>query len=147
MWSHHRAGTQLTPVVSTVNSAVLSACSAIGASSGVPGVTVVAVGVSAGDVGPAPVGVEHDLTSLGGTASTSSTGASLPGKGGVSLGSDSTGLLSAGGSEERERSEGEVPVHGRCCEKNRCWMLRLSGRGRMSYIEASWSTLLHFLGT
>jgi hypothetical protein len=95
---------QLTGVVSTINSAVLSACSAIGASSGIPRVAVVAVGVSGGDVGPTPVGVEHDLTRLGGTASTSSTGTSLPRQARVRLGGDSTGLLSASGSEERERS-------------------------------------------
>lgn len=85
---------------------------------------------------PTPVSIERDLAGLGGAAGTSCTSASLPRKTGVGLGSDSTSLLGAGSSEERERSESEVPVHGCCCEKNRCWMLRLFGRDKMSYIEA-----------
>jgi hypothetical protein len=114
---------QSTRVVSTINSAVLSASSTVGARSGVPGVAVIAVGVSAGDVSPAPVGVEDDGARLSGAASASSTGASLPGKLGVGLSCRGANLLSAGGSEERERCESESPVHGCCCKMNRCWIL------------------------
>jgi len=103
---------RLTRVVSTFNSAVLGASSTIRAGSGVPGVTIVAVGVSGSDVSPAPVSIKGDLAGLGGAAGASSTSARLPRKTGVGLGSDSTSLLSAGSSEERERSESEVPVHG-----------------------------------
>jgi hypothetical protein len=112
---------ELTRVVGTINSAVLGASGSIRAGSGVPLVAVVAVGVSSGDVNPAPVGVEHDGAGLGGAASATSARASLPGELGVSLGGHRASLLSAGGSIEREGSESERPVHG-CCvvERKRC---------------------------
>lgn len=103
-----------TRVVSTIDSTVLGAGSAIRAGSRVPGVTVEAVGVSAGDVRPAPVGVKHNGARLCGAAVATSAGAGLPGHLGVSLGLGSAHLLSAGGPEEGERSEGECPVHCDC---------------------------------
>lgn len=106
---------RLTRVVSTVDGAVLCASRTVRASSGVPGVAIVAVGVTAGNVDPAPVGVEGDGTGLGGTASASSASACLPGQLGVSLSGDSASLLGADSAEERERSESERPVHGCCC--------------------------------
>lgn len=113
---------RLTSVVGTVNSAVLCASRTIRASSGVPGVAIVAVGVSAGNVDPTPVGVEGDGTGLGGAASASSASACLPGQLWVSLSSDCASLLGADSAEERERSESESPVHDCCCLLNRCWM-------------------------
>jgi hypothetical protein len=114
---------EITLVVSSVNRAVLSARSTVRASSGVPGVAIVAVGVSASDVGPPPVGVEHNGTLLGCAAGTTGASASLPGELRVGLGSDCADLLSAGSSEERDGSESESPVHGCCSERTvvGCW--------------------------
>jgi hypothetical protein len=112
-----------TRVVSTINSAILCASSTVGARFVVPGVAVIAVGVSARDVSPAPVGVEDDGARLGGAASASSASASLPGQLRVGLGCRGANLLSAGGSEERERCKSESPVHDCCCKKSCCWML------------------------
>ena len=101
-----------TRVISTVDSTVLGASAAVRASGGVPRVAVKAVGVSVGDVGPSPVGVEHNGTRLVGAALSAGTSASLPCHLRVCLRCLFANLLSAGGSEERERSEGECPVHG-----------------------------------
>ena len=60
---------------------------------------------------PAPVGVQGDRTSLGGTAVATSTGAGFPVELGVSLSGGSADLLSADGAQESERGESERPVH------------------------------------
>lgn len=60
---------------------------------------------------PAPVGIERNGTLLGGAAVSTGTSASLPCQLGVCLCCRCASLLSAGGSEERERGEGECPVH------------------------------------
>jgi hypothetical protein len=123
--------TGLTRVVSTIDSAVLGASGTVRASSGVPGVAVVAVGVSASDVGPAPVGVKDNRTRLCRAASATGASACLPGQLGVSLRGHRASLLGAGGSEERERSESERPVHGCCCREENCFrMLRKPSDGR-----------------
>jgi hypothetical protein len=101
-----------TRVVGTVDSTVLGASAAVRASSIVPSVAVEAVGVPAGDVGPSPVGVECNGTLLAGAALSTGTSASLPCHLGMCLRCLFANLLSAGGSEEREGSEGECPVHG-----------------------------------
>jgi hypothetical protein len=62
-------------------------------------------------VSPAPVGVENDRTSLGGTAVATGTSAGLPVELGVSLGCGSADLLSADSAQESERGESERPVH------------------------------------
>jgi hypothetical protein len=132
--THVRHHIGLTRVVSTVDSAVLGAGSTVRASSGVPRVAVVAVGVAAGDVGPAPVGVKDNRTRLCRAASATGTSACLPGQLGVSLRGHRASLLGAGGSEERERSEGERPVHGCYCEENCCRMRKPSdGRADVLY--------------
>jgi hypothetical protein len=91
-----------TRVISTVDSTVLGASAAVRASGGVPRVAVKAVGVSVGDVGPSPVGVEHNGTRLVGAALSTGTSASLPCHLRVCLRCLFANLLSAGGSEERE---------------------------------------------
>ena len=101
-----------TRVVSTVDGAVLGAGSTVRAKAAVPAVACVAVGGAAGGVGPSPVGVEHNGTRLVGAALSAGTSASLPCHLRVCLRCLFANLLSAGGSEERERSEGECPVHG-----------------------------------
>ena len=101
----------LTRIVGAVNGALLRASVTIGTEGGVPGVAVVAVGVSTDVVGPAPVGVKHDGSSLGGTAVATSASAGLPVDLGVSLSLRCADLLSADGAQEGERSEGERPVH------------------------------------
>jgi hypothetical protein len=131
---------QLTRVVSTVDSAVLSASGTVRASSGVPGVTVVAVGVSTGDVGPAPVRVKYDRTGLGGAAGSASASACLPGQLGVGLRSDRASLLGAGSSEEREGSKSERPVHGCCDEEDCCRILREFAEGRAYVLYSSVAT-------
>lgn len=103
-----------TRVVGTVNGAVLGARSSISAVLRVPGVASVAVGVAANVVSPSPVGVEHNGAGLVGAAVAASARAGLPGQLGVHLSSAGADLLGAGGSKERERSDGEVPVHVDC---------------------------------
>lgn len=103
--------TRLTRVVSTLNGAVLGAGDAVGAERSVPCVAVVAVGVSANVVSPAPVGVKDNRTSLGGAAVATGTSAGLPVKLGVGLSRGSADLLSADGAQESERGESERPVH------------------------------------
>lgn len=104
-------GIQLTRVVSTINGTVLGASGAIRAKSSVPCVASVAVGVSANVVGPAPVGIKNDRTSLGGTAVTTSAGAGLPVELGVGLSCGGADLLGADGAQEGERGESERSVH------------------------------------
>ena len=91
-----------TRIISTVDSTVLGASAAVRASGRVPRVAVVAVGVSTGDMRPAPVGIERNGTLLGGAAVSTGTSASLPCQLGVCLCCRCASLLSAGGSEERE---------------------------------------------
>jgi hypothetical protein len=88
-------------------------------------------------VGPAPVGVKSDRTRLGSAAGPAGTSACLPGQLGVGLRSDRASLLGAGGSEERERSESERPVHG-CCDEENCWrMLGEFSEGRTYVLYSS----------
>lgn len=101
-------------VVSTINGAVLGASHAIRAGSGVPRVAIEAVGVSAGNMGPTPVGVKNNRSRLAGAAVTTGPSASLPCHLGMSFSLRGTNLLGAGGPEEGERSEGECPVHLDC---------------------------------
>ena len=70
---------------------------------------------------PAPVGVEHNGTRLVGAVGATGTRAGLPVQLGVVLSSAGANLLSAGGSIERERGEGECPVHGGLMSES--WML------------------------
>ncbi len=99
-----------TRVVGTVESAVGRTGDTVGAESGVPGVSGVAVGGSSGRVEPAPVGVEDDLA--GGLGSTSAAGgALLPGPGQVGLGRKSTDLLTAHHGDERESDESGFVEH------------------------------------
>jgi hypothetical protein len=62
-------------------------------------------------VSPSPVGIEDNRSLLVGAALSTGTSASLPCHLGVSLCRRGASLLSAGGSEERKRSEGQCPVH------------------------------------
>jgi hypothetical protein len=85
-------------VVGSVQSAVGSAGSSVWAGGCVPGVTSVAVGVSADSVKPSPVGINHNgcgrrRTSRGSTLADGERRVSLSGAG--------AGLLGAGSKEER----------------------------------------------
>jgi hypothetical protein len=91
-----------TRVIGTVDSTVLGASATVRASGRIPRVAIEAVGVSVGDVGPSPVGVEHNGTRLVGAALSTGTSASLPCHLRVCLRCLFANLLSAGGSEERE---------------------------------------------
>lgn len=102
---------RLTRVVSTVNRAVLGAGVAVRAEGGVPCVAVVAVGVSASVVSPAPVGVKDNRTSLGSAAVATGASAGLPVELGVGLSRGSADLLGADGTQESERGESERRVH------------------------------------
>jgi hypothetical protein len=82
----------------------------------------VAYGVSAGNVGPSPVRVEHNGTLLVSAALATSASAGLPSHLGMGLRLGCANLLSAGGPEEGERSDGECPVHSDCRVKVWCWM-------------------------
>lgn len=103
-----------TRVISTLDGAVLGARHSIGAEGGVPSVASVAVGVAADVVSPAPVGVKNHSTVLSRAASATSTSAGLPCQLGMSLSRRRSDLLSAGGSNEGYRGEGECPVHLDC---------------------------------
>ena len=97
-------------VVGAVESAVGRTGGTVGAESGVPGVSGVAVGGSGGGMEPAPVGVEDDLSGgLGNTAT--SGGARLPGESGVRLRSEGADLLTAHHGEERESDESGFVEH------------------------------------
>ena len=99
-----------TRVVGTVESAVGRTGNTVGAESGIPGVSSVAVGGSRGRVEPAPVGVEDDLA--GGLGSTPATGgALLPGQGRVGLSRKSADLLTAHHGDERESDESGFVEH------------------------------------
>ena len=95
-------------VVSTVNSAVLSASGGIRADAGIPSVAGVAVGVARGGVEPAPVSVEHDSSVQGRAAG---SGTLLRGELRVVLSCLGTGLLCVSNSEVCEGSECESWEH------------------------------------
>jgi hypothetical protein len=88
-------------------------------------------------MGPAPVGIEHNGTLLVCAALATSASASLPSHLGMGLRLGCANLLSAGGPEEGERSDGECPVHSDCRVKVQCWMSKGLIAGRPSYIETS----------
>lgn len=136
-------------VVRSVECAVLSACSRVGAERRVPlkppsqqqnrtkgemamtyGVSGVAVGVSGGGVQPSPVGVQHDLALLG--RALLSAGALLPGDGGVDLCRLRANLLSTDGVEESERGdEGSCAGH----DGDVCWPMRIQDRRARVFIR------------
>lgn len=95
-------------VVSTVDGAVLGAGHTVGADGGVPGVAGVAVGVTAGGMEPAPVGVEHD----GGVHSCATALSTfLRAHFGVGLGGECAGLLAVHHREEGEGDESSSAEH------------------------------------
>jgi hypothetical protein len=98
-------------VVSTIESAVLSAGNTIGAEGSIERGTGVAVGITGGGVEPAPVRVEGDRTSLGSAATR--LGALLPAERRVVLSGLSADLLGSNERNEREeRSECGREFHG-----------------------------------
>jgi hypothetical protein len=94
-------------VVSAIDSTCLRTSGTVFARGSIPCIVRIAVRVAGSNVGPSPVGIDGNGTALGcaRTASCSSTG--LPGHLRVGFGLLLTDLLSAGGSEEGERCEGE----------------------------------------
>jgi hypothetical protein len=76
-------------------------------------------------MGPSPVSVEHDGALLVRAALSTCASAGLPSQLGVGLRLVCSNLLSAGGSKEGERSDGECPVHGDCRMKVSCWMSKV----------------------
>lgn len=94
-------------VVSSLHGAVGGACGGIGAESGIPGVSGVAVREALGRMKPAPVRVEDDLCLLGGAAAGR---ALLRGHGRVGFRDIGSNLLGLDTSEDRE-DDGEFAVH------------------------------------
>lgn len=94
-------------VLGTVEAALLGAGGAVSADGLVPGVAVVAVGVAGELVSPSPVGVDGDGALDFGAGAGRALG---PGQRGVSLGSQSAGLLGSDGGDER-RGGGDGAIH------------------------------------
>lgn len=92
-----------TTVVGTIQSTVCSTGLSIGAESGVPAVTIIAVGAAGGGVEPTPVRVEHNGRRLVGAGSSGAGAGTLgPGELGVGLRGEGTNLLrrNSGGKED-----------------------------------------------